>query len=556
MAATARARSKSRPSRAARAFHGSAFEYLRNDLFNARSWEQGADPTQPKAPYKKHDFGYTVGGPVFIPHHYNSDRNKTFFFWSQEWRREKNPSTVLQNVPSDAERAGDFSDICPGTDCPNVANPAAVPITPVGSALLSLIPTSNTTNGINARHGAPLPAFTNTISLPTTWREELVRVDHNITDNYRLTFRYIHDSWSQITNQPLWGVGSSSFQNINTNFVGPGTSFVARLTANITPTLLNEFVASYTADHIDLTAINNPALPGTFPMGSLFANGFGGKLPSIAVNTNTVYGGGFSQDTGYFPWTNANPVYTYRDNLTKIFGKHTFIFGVYFAAAQKNEENTTNVQGILTFDPSSPISTGNAFADLLVGNVANYSQGNQLLKYYNRYKIVEPYFQDDWRVTKKLTLNLGLRVSFFGTYRERYQSAFSFTPACVFSRRGSGHLQRSDQPGQSVERFARGRQSLQRHRAMRRQGRNGLNSRTDPDAIPQCNCWSEQQRRLLARSSLQSCASHRICVGSQGRRQDGDPRRIRHLLRTHQRQRRQQRVARRLRAIGPYFATI
>ena len=411
-----------------KAFHGSAFEYLRNDIFNARSWEQGADPTQPKAPYKKHDFGYTVGGPVFIPHHYNSDRNKTFFFWSQEWRREKNPSTILQNVPSDAERAGDFSDICPGTDCPNVANPAAVPITPVGSALLALIPTANTTNGLNQDNGAPLPAFTNTISLPTVWREELVRVDHNITDNYRLTFRYIHDSWSQITNQPLWGVGSSSFQDINTNFVGPGTSFVARLTANITPTLLNEFVASYTADHIDLTAINNPALPGTFPMGSLFANGFGGKLPSIAVNTNAVYGGGFAQDTGYFPWTNANPVYTYRDNLTKILGKHTFIFGAYFAAAQKNEENTTNVQGILTFDPSSPKSTGNSFADLLLGNVANYSQGNQLLKYYNRYKIFEPYFQDDWRVTKKLTLNLGLRVSFFGTYRERYQSAFSFAP--------------------------------------------------------------------------------------------------------------------------------
>src|SRR6201999_2443816 len=323
-------------------------------------------------------------------------------------------------------RGGNFTDLCPGIDCPNVPNVAAVPITPVGAALLSLIPTPNTTNG-------GFPAYTNTISLPTTWREELVRIDHNINDNYRLTFRYIHDSWSTITNQPLWGVGNSSFQNINTNFVGPGTSFVARLTANVTPTLLNEFVASYTADHIDLSAIGAPALPGTFPMGAIFANGFGGKLPSIAVNTNAVYGGGFSQDTGYFPWTNANPVYTYRDNLTKIFGKHTFIFGAYFVAAQKNEENTTNVQGILSFDPSSPVSTGNAFADLLLGNVANYSQGNQLLKYYNCYKIFAPYFQDDFRVTKKLTLNLGLRVSLFGTYRERYQSAFSFAPAAFSS---------------------------------------------------------------------------------------------------------------------------
>src|SRR5215469_11889595 len=123
-------------------FHGSAFEYLRNDIFNARSWEQGADPTQPKAPYKKHDFGYTVGGPVYIPGHYNADKKKTFFFWSQEWRREKNVYTTSPppNVPSDAERTGDFSDLCPGADCP--IDPATgtrfpgdiVPIDPVGQA--------------------------------------------------------------------------------------------------------------------------------------------------------------------------------------------------------------------------------------------------------------------------------------------------------------------------------------------------------------------------------------------------------------------------------------
>src|SRR5881398_2069359 len=95
-------------------FHGSAFEYLRNEFFNARSWEQGANPGEPKAAYKKHDFGYTIGGPVYIPNHYNADKKKTFFFFSEEWRREKNPHTTgLVNVPSDAERTGNFSDLCP-----------------------------------------------------------------------------------------------------------------------------------------------------------------------------------------------------------------------------------------------------------------------------------------------------------------------------------------------------------------------------------------------------------------------------------------------------------
>jgi len=413
------------------AFHGSAFEYLRNEVFNARSWAEGADPTAPKAPYKKHDFGYTVGGPIFIPGHYNSSKKKTFFFWSQEWRREKNPFTTSPppNVPSDSERTGNFSDICPGSDCPT--NPATgnpypgniVPIDPVGQALLALIPTANTTqNGF--------PAVLQTVSLPETWREELVRIDHNVTDNYRLTFRYIHDSWQTQTQNPLWGNGTS-FESINTLFAGPGTSFVARLNANITPTLLNEFVASYTADHIVLTAINNPPLPSGFAMGSLFNNGFGAKLPSISLGSNPQYGtdGSMTADTGYFPWNNANPVYTFRDNVTKIVGTHTLQFGVYTAFAQKNEQNSPYIQGILTFDSSNnTVSTGNAFADLLTGRVAEYQQTSLQAKYYNRYRIVEPYFQDDWRVNKKFTLNLGLRLSLFGTYRERYRHAYSFEP--------------------------------------------------------------------------------------------------------------------------------
>ena len=415
-------------------FHGSAFEYLRNDFFNANEYfNKASQPETARPPYKKHDFGYTIGGPVYIPNHYNSDKKKTFFFFSEEWRREKNPSTIAaQNVPSAAELAGNFSDLCPGTDCPHqpgTTNPFpgnTITPTAAGLALEALIPAANTTSG-------GFPAFTQTVSTPTTWREELVRIDHNINDNYRLTFRYIHDSWSTVVPNPLWGNGTSDFQNIQTNFVGPGSSFVARLNANITPTLLNEFVASYTADHIFLTALNNPARPSGLALGAIFNNGFGGILPSIDLSGNSAYDGGangvLAQDTGYFPWNNANPTYTYRDNVTKILGTHTFTFGAYVAFAQKNEENSPNIQGILSFSASSGVSTGNSFADLLLGDIASYKQWSVKAKYYNRYKIVEPYFQDDWRATKKLTLNLGLRVSLYGTYRERYRQAFNFNPA-------------------------------------------------------------------------------------------------------------------------------
>jgi len=446
-------------------FHGSAFEYLRNDFFNANSWQDnGTGVARPE--YKKHDFGYTVGGPIYIPEHYNSDKKKTFFFWSQEFRREKVPgANVQQAVPSDAERGGDFNDVCPAynagnptfsvttyNECPfqvgtsNGVSATAfannmVPITPTGAALVNLIPHANNLTGINGQYaagqaaGTNIPTYVSNPSYPTTWREELIRVDHNFTENERLTVRYIHDSWSTVEQGPLWGVYTNSFDNFNTNFAGPTTSFVTRLTSNLTPTLLNEFVASYTADHIQLSLTGaNVGIPsGGIDLVPLFANNLGGKLPAFSVaNTNngTEYGSaGFAVDTGYFPWKNANPTYTYRDNLTKILGRHTLIFGAYFAAAQKNQESTVDVQGQLTFSPLTPTGTGNPFADLLNGQVGSYGQTSAQPYFYDRYKIFEPYLQDDFRVSKKLTLNLGLRWSIFGRYQEKFDQEYGFSIA-------------------------------------------------------------------------------------------------------------------------------
>ena len=417
-----------------KSFHGDLFEFVRNDAFNARNYFQSSVPE-----YKKNDFGYTLGGPVFIPGIYNKNKDKTFFFFSEEWRKEVVPgATYNQQVPSAQEQQGNFADVCPGAgsavnktgfpDCP--VNPAThayfpnnmVPIDPNAQSILTLLPQPNFGSGLGSYYRAA-PAT------PTNWREELVRIDHNFCDKVRLFGHFIHDSWSTVTPTPLWGNGAS-FPTVKTNFVGPGVSIVTSLAANISPTLLNEFTFSYTTDHIFLDALGPAQRPASMTMTGLFNNGFGGLLPAVNVGGGVNYiPGGFQLDTGYFPWNNANPTFTFKDQVSKIIGGHNLYLGVYVAAAQKNEQNSPYVQGVLSTSNTSDVTTGNGFADLLVGRFSQYTQTNSKIKYYNRYKIVEPYFQDDWHVTPRLTLNLGFRLSLFGTYREKYYQVYNFNPA-------------------------------------------------------------------------------------------------------------------------------
>lgn len=445
-------------------FHGDLFEYVRNDMFNARNYFSST-----VSPYKKNDFGFTVGGPVTIPGLYNKSKDKTFFFYSQEWRRDRVPGQQFNAiVPSCAERGltggtggctgtqaafGDFSELCPGTtppaapgpgpDCPinpfavnanspngtpfgnplynsitggPPANPVQVPIDPISVPLLAMFPYPNAQDPTSGywyyNQGFPSP---------TNFREELFRIDHNINSKWHASVRYIHDSWNSISPTPLWTDGFS-YPTIQTAYQQPTTSLVAHLTATLTPTLLNEFVAGYSTNHIVMQNQGAWQRPAGYTLG-LFQNGFGGgRIPGVSLGGGNVFGG-IAEDVGYVPNgpVNSNPSYTYRDNISKIVGKHNLTFGGYFVASQKNEIPQVNpsVGGLASFSTALPSSTGNPFADFLSGNIDTFQQASGQPKYYLRYKIFEPYFQDDWHVTPRLTLNLGLRISLFGTVHDR-----------------------------------------------------------------------------------------------------------------------------------------
>jgi hypothetical protein len=293
--------------------------------------------------------------------------------------------------------------------------------------MTALVPAPTIDSGANS-------FFIGSVTEPLTWRQELIRVDHNFNSKLRLMGRYIHDSYASV--DPTVAFIGNPFPSIQTKIGTPGTSFVTHLTATITPSLLNEFVFSYSADHLLLVNTGPFQVPAGFTMTGLFATGSGGaqfeQIPGISLANGAAYGAGFTVNPGFMPWINSNPTYGYRDTVTKIIRNHNLQFGGELIAIQKNEPSAptgVGLGGILTFSEQSPVTTGNSFADFLNGNIASYAQTSAIVKYYYRYKIFEPYFQDDWHVTKRLTLNLGLRVSLFGTNRDKTRTSFNFEPS-------------------------------------------------------------------------------------------------------------------------------
>jgi hypothetical protein len=428
-----------------RDFHGSAYEFLRNDKLNANNFftnRETLGSVPERNPHKRNEYGYTIGGPFYIPGVYNTAKDKTFFFWSQAWRKFRDSAVSSYNVPTLLERQGDFSECLEGNanyDPVLVSDGCVFPSNadPVTGMLPSLDP-----NSVELMNDyIPLPNSgthrrTGTAGSPVNWREEQIRVDHNFSDRTRLFVRYTQDAWETITPYSLWDW--SDIDSVKTAFKGPGKSAVLNFAHSFTPSLFSEFIMAYTVDHIDLVASAGDSSPsGTLVKSSSYSipSMFPGHEAFPLVTRLVVNGGSeFSKggmDSGWFPIGpyNSNPIITWKENMTWIKGKHTLKFGAYVERFRKNEAFGGGVQGYAIFSNSGENSTGNAMADLLSGVIQSYSEGNKFGKGYYRSTNFEPYIQDDWKVTPKLTVNLGVRYYLFTRNRERFLQQSGFYPS-------------------------------------------------------------------------------------------------------------------------------
>ncbi|MEJ2006816.1 MAG: TonB-dependent receptor [Acidobacteriota bacterium] len=424
-------------------FHGDLFEFVRNDKLDSNGFFQNAQVAPPggkapKSPYKRNNYGFTIGGPIYIPGVYNTKKEKTFFFWSEAWQKTREGVVLSDGVPSTLERQGDFSQCDP-------SSPNYLPDS-VGSGCT--LPTLNgvTYNNVQSIPGFNAQAFTNgqallnglvplpnngpanwitSSSQPTNWREDQIRIDQNFSDKTHAFFRFSNDAWDTINPTSLWAW--SSYDTIKTPFNGPGKSMVFNMTHTFTPTLLNDFVASYSVDHIflDNLAADSVAMsidrPSNYVQPHMFpANNTNTLLPAIELC------GGISfctaVDAAGHPWTNSNPVINVHDNVTWVKGAHTIEMGTFFEDNRKNEQYGFNSFGYNYFTGGGDNTTQNALADMFLGRINQYQEGTQNVAGtpvggypYGHWQSTdwESFIQDSWKVNRRLTINFGVRYYYY-----------------------------------------------------------------------------------------------------------------------------------------------
>jgi hypothetical protein len=435
-------------------FHGSLYEFFRNDALNANTWTNNAnrtnmvnrvDPTTPctaanytdcyakRTPVRWNDFGGTFSGPVRFPG-YNRDRNKTFFFYSEEARRIINYSSFNPTLPTTGMLQGNFiQPVCITTisggqiTCPAGSEPVtSIPSTLFNPNAVAYI--KDLWSKLPLQSGNTTVATTSGFFPQRTllnFREELVKIDHRFNDKFAVWGKFSNDAIP--TTEPGGLFSCSSIPNgCTTNTNSPGRQFVFHAVNSIRPTLLNDFGFNYNYSAIVSTLVgltlksSNPDINPTLPFPNVDA-----PVPSVAFTGGSTLGG-----TGNYNDYNRN--YTVLDNVTWMKGRHLLKFGVSINHYQKTE-NAMGQQGTFSFTnigaPTGTSTFQQSWANFLLGNVSSYTQASTDITPDVQTWQHEAYAQDDFKVTPRLTLNFGVRWSFFGQPTDAKGLMDNFDPA-------------------------------------------------------------------------------------------------------------------------------
>ena len=412
-------------------FHGTLFEFFRNDALNANSFFINR-AGQPKGQLEYNNFGGNFSGPIV--------KNRVFFFWSEEWRRERRGVVLSSRVPTAAEKAGDFSGALtgnlphvPGGVCdrtpPVIDTSGCFPgdripanlLSPAGLALVKLYPDPT---------GPGIGDWATTQLQPINTRQDLIRGDITITDKMNLMVRYINEKWTHLAaSNNFWG--DSPYPTLSSDWSQPSHSFAVKLSNTLSSRAVNEFQFSIAGNDIIITT--NPEtealqkeIASKFPTVFPHDNPIGGIAPSLFWGA-----GGYANIWHQAPWNNREDLYIWKDDFSLIAGSHDLKFGALFSHNFKDEPGVGAGGGNqqLTIQGCGE-QTGHCIADLLLRDTVllNYTEIANTEIAEGRWRDYEFYVNDTWKVHPRITLTLGLRYSTFPPSWEKDNRISNFFP--------------------------------------------------------------------------------------------------------------------------------
>ncbi len=455
-------------------FHGSVFEFLRNDRLDANNFFNKARAVEiPRPALRYNDFGWSFGGPII--------KDKFFFFGGQEYKKIRRfTASTGRSIPTRAERNGDFSQRLRGPDgvigtaddgvLRNPANPLNTCVGPTitngvittqavrtgcfpGNIMPSNLITAdgkalaNVFTAMEARAVSYLDTPTGNNAVyqepnPFNVRQDIIRLDYRFNERHSIYGRYLYDDYVLIA--PFGTFIDSQLPTIPTERRRPSPSFQVGHTWVITPNLINEAKANASWNGQRIPPVGDAWKRSTYGITyqQLFAGGgrFEESIPDVTINGFAGWEG--AAQSLLSPTTDI----AFSDNLSWVLGSHTLKTGLQIIRNRKDQNGRSLYAGNITFNPTgNPNTTRNAFADTLLGNFRNYSEAGLDPTGFFRFSQTEGYVNDSWRFSRNLSLEFGVRYAYSSPTYTQANNIVNFDPArlqCLPS--GDDQFQRDD----------------------------------------------------------------------------------------------------------------